>query len=130
MVATCSWFAPGRQCRMPASVASGNRCSWHDACANTMARMADNFEEFERWCTRLLEAHYCAVWTHYPPAVIWNAIQGRPRLPVAPTPTGCRQAGCQYHLEVEPVAALTPGRPRRGEAQPVGELVPAWVTGE
>lgn len=93
-----------------------------------MAKMADNFDEFERWCGRLLEQRYCAVWTHYRPVVLWNAIQGRPVLAVQPAPTACEQAGCAYRAEPEPVKALPTGRLRRGEPQPVGELVPAWVS--
>jgi len=106
--------------------------------------MAEDFDEFERWCGALLEAPYCCLWTHYPVVALWNSVQGRPPLAEQPRARPCALRSCSEAPDGNAVrrpirermealkGALVPGP---GEPVPVGAMVidvvaePAWVTG-
>jgi hypothetical protein len=53
-----------------------------------------NLEEFERWTAGLLEARYCAAWTHYRVGDLWQAVRGAQSLPL--TPVACLAGACPH----------------------------------
>ena len=90
----CGWLEGMRRCYLAAGIgAKAARCTWHSHVADRV-RLADDYEEFERWATQLRDARYCCDWTHDPPEDLWRAVHGEAALPPYPKP--CKSEGCQY----------------------------------
>jgi hypothetical protein len=85
----CAWRTRDTGCRMLAvwwEQPFGNRddrgrpvkdgwCEWHAFCRVT-PRYADDFDEFERWQLRKIDAQYCDQFTHHPASYLWPALRG------------------------------------------------------
>lgn len=99
----CVWFSRGQRCRMPGTIGNqqgGFRCSWHYNLL-TNPRLAEEFEEFERWVLMLVEVPYCSVWTHDPVEALWAAVHGERPLPPFPQP--CRLLSCPHAVPPEEI---------------------------
>ena len=134
----CTWnlTSPDRRCHMPGAIGTKSpRCAWHSF-ALADPRLTDEFEEFERWALALLEARYCAPWTHHRVDALWQAVRGVASLPY--TGTACLRSGCPYRpTPAEPAFvrghsgralvgphSLAPSSSAPAEPQPLSAFLP------
>lgn len=72
----CAGITDRGRCTFRAESGQGGRtqfCSWHDVIVGSQD---NHFEEFERWCMRLVRARVCDRWTHFTPHILWEAMRG------------------------------------------------------
>lgn len=82
-----SWF--------PAGSDRDGLCSWHTLTQHNPR--FDTFDEFERWCLSLRDRGYCALWTHWSPAKLWDLVNGQESEYLLRDPKPCARGGCWFH---------------------------------
>lgn len=130
----CDWLMRGARCLMRGTVLYGAEghesryCTWHDE-ARRQPRLAEQAEEFARWCLTLRARGYCGtknLWTHAPPGWLFQLVTGDESAALEPPrQVGCANTGCPYGWNGERVTGATDA----STATPLAAARPAWITG-
>jgi hypothetical protein len=101
----CAWLTQGAQCLMRGTAIYGDGetrfCAWHDDLRTPRrAGLAENFDEFERWCLRLRARGYCGgrfEFAHADPAWLFALVTGDATVALTPPwRVGCAKTSCPY----------------------------------
>jgi hypothetical protein len=136
----CHWRGShGARCLMRGTAIHGDTryCTWHDELRTLdRARLAESFDEFERWCLRLRARGYCGPafeWSHADIPWLFALVTGETSAPLdPPSRVGCAKTSCPYGWNGKrvsdafplPVAAAPPSATDRFESDAVPRRAP------